>query len=174
MMTFPGQHDGEQVLHIVHRHWFNLAAHFFVVFLLLFISFGSILIFSILFPEAVSGKRAVLISFMENSFLLFIWLYSFLLWIDYYFDVWIITNERIINIEQKGLFVRHISEVDFARIQDISTSITGIVATLLNFGDLSIQTASENERVTFRQVGDPNHLKDAIMRLARRDQLTSS
>jgi hypothetical protein len=44
---------------------------------------------------------------------------------------------------------------------------------MLNFGDLLLQTAAENERITFRQVPDPNHLKDEIMRLAKRDQLAS-
>jgi membrane protein YdbS with pleckstrin-like domain len=173
MITFPGKRENEQVLHVVHRHWFNLFAHFFIVFLLFAITFGGLLLFTLLFPDTVSGEKIRIVAFLENSFLLFLWLYIFLLWIDYYFDVWIITSERIINIEQKGLFVRHTSEVDFSRIQDISTSVTGFIATILNFGDLSLQTASENERVTFRQVADPNHLKDEIMRLARRDQLAS-
>ncbi len=170
MTSFPGQHENEDVVRVVHRHWFNLAAHFFILIVLFLLTFGSIALFTALFPAITTGA-ATLIAFIENSFLLFLWLYTFLLWIDYYFDVWIITTERVINIEQKGLFVRNISEIDFSRIQDISTRVTGFVATMLNFGDLYIQTASENERVTFRQVPDPNQLKDEIMRLTRRNQL---
>ena len=173
MITFPGKRDSEQVLHVVHRHWFNLAAHFFILLVLFLITFGGIFFFTLLFPELVAGEKIRLVAFLENSFLLFLWLYGFLLWIDYYFDVWIITSERIINIEQRGLFVRHISEVDFSRIQDITTEVSGFVATILNFGDLLLQTAAETERITFRQVADPNHLKDEIMRLAKRDQLAS-
>ncbi len=174
MSTFPGQRADEQVIHVVHRHWFNLLAHFFIIFVLFIVTFGSLLFFTLLFPDAVSGEKVLFINFLENSILLFLWLYIFLLWIDYYFDVWIITNERILNIEQKGLFVRHISEIEFIRIQDISTEVTGLMATVLNFGDLYIQTASENERVTFRQVADPNQLKDEIMRLTKRGQLNSN
>lgn len=171
MTSFPGQHEGEEVIRIVHRHWFNLVAHFFILLVLFCVTFGSIILFTLLFPEVAQGN-SVTLAFIENSFLLFLWLYAFLLWIDYYFDVWIITSERVINIEQKGLFVRHISEIDFSRIQDISTHVTGFISTMLNFGDLYIQTASENERVTFRQVPDPNQLKDEIMRLTRRDKLS--
>lgn len=171
MINFPGKRDSEQVLHVVHRHWLNLLSHFFILIVLFVVIFGGISSFLLLFPEAAdaSGKKVLL--FIQNSFFLFIWLYGFMLWIDYYFDVWIITSERLLNIEQRGLFVRHISEVQYSRIQDISTSVTGVLATLLNFGDLYIQTASENERVTFRQVGDPTHLKDEIMRLSKREQL---
>lgn len=174
MTSFPGQRPDEQVLHIVHRHWFNLLAHFFIIFVLFVVTFGSLTFLTLLFPEIVAGDKIIFMSFLENSILLFLWLYIFLLWIDYYFDVWIITNERILNIEQKGLFVRHISEIEFSRIQDISTEVTGLMATILNFGDLYIQTASENERVTFRQVADPNQLKDEIMRLTKRGQLSSN
>lgn len=171
MLTFPGQKDSEKVLHVVHRHWFNLLSHFFLLIITFIVVFGGISFFLILFPEAAdAGGKKVLI-FIQNSFFLFIWLYGFMLWIDYYFDVWIITDERILNIEQKGLFIRNISEVHYSRIQDISTSVTGLIPTILNFGDLLLQTASEMERINFRQVSDPNGLKDEIMRLAKRDQL---
>jgi len=150
MITFPGKRDSEQVLHVVHRHWFNLAAHFFILLILFLITFGGIFFFTFLFPELVAGEKIRLVAFLENSFLLFLWLYGFLLWIVYYFDVWIITSERIINIEQRGLFVRHINEVGFSRIQDITTEVSGFVATILNFGDLLFQTVAEIERITFR------------------------
>ncbi len=171
MLTFPGQKENEQVLHVVHRHWFNLLSHFFLLFVIFIVIFGCISFFLILFPEATDAGGKKVLVFVQNSFFLFMWLYCFMLWIDYYYDVWIITDERILNIEQKGLFIRTISEVHYSRIQDISTSVNGIIPTVLNFGDLLLQTASENERISFRQVGDPNGLKDEIMRLAKRDRL---
>ncbi len=171
MLTFPGQKDSEQVLRVVHRHWYNLLSHFLLLVTTFVVVFGGISLFLILFPEAADASGKKVLVFMQNTFFLFMWLYGFMLWIDYYFDVWIITDERILNIEQKGLFMRSISEVHYSRIQDISTSVTGIIPTVLNFGDLLLQTASETERISFRQVGDPNGLKDEIMRLAKRDQL---
>jgi uncharacterized membrane protein YdbT with pleckstrin-like domain len=105
--------------------------------------------------------------FIQNTLFLFLWLFGFLVWIDYYFDVWIITNERIVNIEQKGLFNRHISELRFSRVQDVTASVDGLVPTMLNFGDVYVQTASEEDHFIFRQVGDPFAVKDEVMRLAR-------
>jgi uncharacterized membrane protein YdbT with pleckstrin-like domain len=164
---FQGQHENELVLRIIHRHWFNIAIHLLMVFLLSFFLIGSVMSLPILFPEALTEENWPFFLFVQNTILLFIWLYSFLVWIDYYFDVWIITNERIVNIEQKGLFTRRISELRFSRIQDVTASVNGLVPTILNFGDVHVQTAAEEERFTFRQVGDPFAVKDAVMRLAR-------
>jgi len=164
---FQGQHENELVLRIIHRHWFNIAVHLLIVFLLSFFLIGSVMSLPILFPEALTEEDWPFFLFVQNTILLFIWLYSFLVWIDYYFDVWIITNERIVNIEQKGLFTRRISELRFSRIQDVTASVNGLVPTILNFGDVHVQTAAEEERFTFRQVGDPFAVKDTVMRLAR-------
>lgn len=142
--------------------------HLGLVLLISCILLGSLSFFSMLFPEALSAETWKFFLFAEHSLLLFMWLYSFLVWIDYYFDVWIITNERIVNIEQKGLFTRRISELRFSRIQDVTSSVNGLVPTVLNFGDVSVQTASEEDHFLFRQVGDPFAVKDEVMRLARK------
>lgn len=164
---FQGQHENETVLRIIHRHWFNIVIHLGMVLLLSFFLMGSIAFLPTLFPEALTEENWPFFLFVQNTLLLFIWLYSFLVWIDYYFDVWIITNERIVNIEQKGLFTRRISELRFSRIQDVTSSVNGLIPTILNFGDVYVQTAAEEERFTFRQVGDPFAVKDHVMTLSR-------
>jgi len=164
---FQGQRENEEVLRIIHRHWFNI--------FLQYIGIGCaallvIIIFSVL-PKVISlppdALPSIFSSFLLNTFLLFIWLYVFLIWVDYYFDVWIITNERIVNIEQKGLFNREVSELRFSRIQDVTSVVDGFVPTILNFGDVYVQTAAEEERFVFRQIPDPYTIKDMVMRLSR-------
>lgn len=164
---FQGQHDGEQVQEVIHRHWFNILTHFIAIFLLTFALLGSLIFVSLLFPE-LGEKQGRFFLFIENTFFIFLWLYSFLIWIDYYFDVWIITDERIVNIEQKGLFVRHVSELKFNRVQDVTTVVNGLIPTVLNYGDVFVQTAAEEERFVFRQVPDPYRVKDRIMQLSQR------
>ncbi len=164
---FQGQHENEQILMVIHRHWFNILVHLGSIVILSVVLLGSISFLPTLFPEAATGQNLFFFSFAQNTLLLFLWLFGFLVWIDYYFDVWIITNERIVNIEQKGLFTRHISELRFSRIQDVTSSVSGLVPTMLNFGDVYVQTAAEEERFVFRQVADPFAVKDEVMRLSR-------
>lgn len=167
---FRGQRENEVVLSVIHRHWFDIATHFILIVL-----FASLILGSLFILPAFSSGTGLLddptfFLFLQNTFLLFLWMYSFLVWIDYYFDVWIVTNERVINIEQKGLFVRSVSELKFSRIQDVTSEVRGMIPTILNFGDVKVQTASEEDFFLFRQVPDPYHVKDIIMERLRTER----
>ncbi len=165
---FQGQHENESVLRVIHRHWFTIVVRLSLILLISCFLLGSLSVFPSLFPEALGKESWRFFLFAEHSILLFVWLYVFLIWIDYYFDVWIITSERIVNIEQRGLFTRRISELRFSRIQDVTSSVNGLIPTILNFGDVLVQTAAEEERFVFQEVGDPFAVKDVIMQLARK------
>ena len=167
---FQGQRESETIMAVIHRHWFDIVTHFILVILftgLIIASFFALPFFS---PTGGILTNQSFVLFLQNTFLLFLWMYSFLIWIDYYFDVWIITNERVINIEQKGLFVRTVSELKFSRIQDVTSEVRGMLPTILNFGDVKVQTASEEDFFLFRQVPDPYHVKDVIMERLRTER----
>lgn len=119
-----------------------------------------------LFPGIIGSQNAPIFFFLENSFLLFLWVTLFLIWIDVSFDVWIITEERIVNIEQKGLFTRRVSELRFHTIQDVTSEVNGVLPSILNYGDVLVQTAGENPRFIFRNIPNPIEVKDRIMQLA--------
>jgi len=89
---------------------------------------------------------------LSSAYYLFIVLFTFTNFVDYYLDVWIVTNMRIINIEQKGLFSRVISEKDLDIMQDVTSDVSGFLSTLLEYGDVFIQTAAETERFIFKEV----------------------
>ncbi len=162
---FQGQRENEELLRIIHRHWFNIFLQYVGVGCTALIL---IIIFSVLPQIATTDALPpAFLAFLLNTFLLFLWLYSFLIWVDYYFDVWIITSERIVNIEQKGLFNREVSELQFSRIQDVTSVVDGFIPTILNFGDVYVQTAAEEERFVFRQIPDPYTIKDMVMQLSR-------
>lgn len=88
--------------------------------------------------------------------------------IDLYLDVWVITNKRILNIEQFGLFSRTEAEHQLSVIQDVTTEVHGIFATMLNYGDVQIQTASESQGVIFRQIPEPYFAKKIISDMIER------
>jgi hypothetical protein len=93
-----------------------------------------------------------LFTLLISGFYLFVILFAFANFVDYYLDVWIVTNMRIINIEQKGLFSRETSEKELDKMQDITTDVEGFWATVLNYGDIHIQTAATETRFVFKQI----------------------
>jgi hypothetical protein len=162
---FEGQKNGEKILKVIHRHWFNVLSHFLVIFLMIGLLLASYFITIIFFDEFTQQNFINLAAFIRNLFFVFLWFLFFVIWIDYYFDVWVVTNERVVNIEQKGLFTRVVSELELEKIQDVTTDVRGIIPTFLNYGHLLIQTAGEKERFIFRNIPDPYAVKDLIMKL---------
>lgn len=103
--------------------------------------------------------------------------FSFFIWCDTFLDFWTITNKRIISREQKGLFNRVTSELELYRVQDVSVEQKGVLATILNFGHLHIQSAAEQNRFEFKNVGEPVKISRLIQRLdsdAKKQQFNQS
>ena len=100
-----------------------------------------------------------------SLYYLSLWLKLFIILTDYYLDVSIITSERIIDISQISLFHREVSEFPLKRIQDISVKVAGPLATLLDFGDVIIRTASERQMFIFEKIPKPYRVKDLILKL---------
>jgi hypothetical protein len=90
---------------------------------------------------------------------------AFAIWTHYYLDLWIVTDRRIILIDQIRFFNRNVSIFRLERLQDIKFSVKGIVATLLNFGTVKAQTASSFES-NFKTNGlpDPRGLQAIIQK----------
>jgi hypothetical protein len=164
---FQGQKMGEKILLVLHRHWLDIVTQLFLALGMVFLLILSFIFLPILFPELNTQSDRSFFLLIESFIAMLIWIIFFIIWIDYYFDVWIITNKRVVNIEQKGLFVRHVSELEIENIQDITTEVKGVIPTFLNFGDVFIQTAAEKERFQFHNVPDPYKVKDLVMNLQK-------
>jgi len=169
-INFPGQHDNEQVVLFLRRHWFI----FFMRLLLVIIAIiGLVLIyvfFNIFGGDFSQSSYYNLLLFAESLGTLFIWNLFFILWIDFYLDAWIVTNERIINISQKGFFNRDISELKLTKIQDVTSEIVGVIPTVLGYGNIYVQTAAEVERFSFYQIPNPNEVKNTIVQLQEKER----
>ena len=61
-------------------------------------------------------------------------------WIAWYYSIFIVTDQRLIQISQKGLFNRSVVDIGLAKIQSTNYEVRGIQATLLGFGTIVIQT----------------------------------
>jgi len=69
------------------------------------------------------------------------------------------------KVEQLGLFHRIVSELELERIQDITSFVNGPIQTLFNFGDLEIQTASEENKIEPKAIPHPVTVRRKIMEL---------
>jgi hypothetical protein len=61
-------------------------------------------------------------------------------WISWYFSVFIVTDQRLIQITQKGLFSRSVVDMGLGQIQMVNYEVAGLQETLLGFGTITMQT----------------------------------
>ena len=130
-MIFDGQREGEEVQFVFRRHF--LTAKSGVIFLILMIMIGVGL--TLLWPNNMMIFEVFLALILVG---VLGFLYSYMLW---YFSIYIVTNQRIRQISQRGLFKKSVVDLGLDKIQSISYGVSGIRAGLMGYGTIVIQTA---------------------------------
>lgn len=90
---------------------------------------------------------------------------NFLRW---FFNIYIVTNERIVDIDFIQLLYRQFSEARLSKIQDLSYKTSGLLAALVNYGDVAIQTAGELPNFEFVAVPQPEKVVQTISELMQK------
>jgi membrane protein YdbS with pleckstrin-like domain len=88
-------------------------------------------------------------------------------WYEYTNDICLITNMRIISIDQKGYFKRQIAEAELDKIQEAEYSTKGPLQTMFNFGDIKLQTASSSSHLVLQNVPRPYEVQQEITKRIR-------
>ncbi len=129
---FADQFDDETVLYVFHRH--PVVMRFGLVFGMLGPLIGVIpaaikpdLGFGFFFGGLAAGCVLGLLIFAPS-------------WISWHFSVFILTDQRFIQISQKGLFHRSIADIGLHQIQSVNSEVNGLQETLLGFGTIKMQT----------------------------------
>ncbi len=147
---FQGQNRNEKIVLLLRRHPLVLIMNTLLLFIgIIFASVFYILLPLIASTFAEEPWRSLWDLFAVMT-MMFIWIAFFIVFIDYYLDVWIVTTERIVDIEQKGLFRREVAGLTLTKIQDVSMTQTGIIPTFFNYGDVTIQTAGSVPHFIFK------------------------
>lgn len=156
--------QGERELLEVRKHWFAFVSRIFILPIFAVVPFIIYFIISSFAPIQISWNGSLNILLVGAFFvwLLALWITFFVIWTDYYLDVLIVSDQRIINVNQKGLFDRDVATCRMENVQDITTETAGLIPTLLKFGDVRIQTAGEKEEFVIKNAANPEEAKRVI------------
>lgn len=92
-------------------------------------------------------------------------------WISWHFSVFIVTSQRFLQIKQKGLFTRSVSDLSLQQIQSVNYEIAGIQETLLGFGTIMMRTYVGD--ITIHDVHHPAKIQKKIVGILRGLGITS-
>ncbi len=167
------QKSYEKIEHTLRRHPLTFVPIILLFLLMLAAPFGAYFLIYQMFPELLTKDSLLypVAVLMGSMYCLVTYIFFYVRFIDYYLDVWIITNDRLLDIEQHGLFNRGVTELDLYRIQDVTANITGVMGTLFHYGDVVVTTASANTTIVFRNVPNPNYVREELIRLSDQDRL---
>jgi len=166
-LHLPGQHKDEEVKIVFRRSIFFLIMPYILNLILLII----LLVLAAILPNNITILQDPFIvsifDFIITLIIIFILYTAFLTWTHYYLDAYIVTNQRVLTIDQIDFFNRKVSEADIGNVQDIEVVVKGFFSNTLNFGDVRIQTAGADQRILFfDNIPYPYKAKDIILKFA--------
>jgi uncharacterized membrane protein YdbT with pleckstrin-like domain len=153
----------EKLIATFRKHWLVIFLEFIIF---VFITATPIIFLWLGISSLETGLSPAFSALSQTLCLVWIiimWIAFFVFYTDYYLDIWILTDQRVIDIEQKGLFSRHVSSLNISNIQDITTKQVGFIPTIFNYGEVHIQTAGVEREFIIHHVHDPKSIRDRIM-----------
>lgn len=161
-MGFDGEDQDENIILLLRRHLItNLDWVLISVFLFLIPNL-TLLFFNFLGIRTPAFLSIRLISVLNIFWYLFTLGYIFENFLNWFFNIYIVTNKRIIDMDFYGLLHRSISEAPLSNIEDVTHNISGAAQIIFNYGDVIIQTAGEKREFDFTSVPNPNRVQDII------------
>jgi hypothetical protein len=135
---FDDQFDDEEVLYLFRKHPIMMRMGLIWSSVALLVGPVVILVLTYLRPNDPPSMTMFFLS-LAGSFVLsgLVFLPS---WIEWHFSVYIVTDQRLIQIKQKGLFHRSVVDMGLRQIQMVNYEISGMQETLLGFGTIMMQT----------------------------------
>lgn len=148
-VAFDTQHSEEEVILMLRQHPITQVGWVLTAIGLSFVPFlVAQLPFIPLLPE-----KYVLAGLIGWYALVFTFIFeSFLMW---FFNVYIITDERVIDVDFASLVYKNISAAKLENIEDITAVTGGALQSIFNYGTVKIQTAGANTEFEFEAVPQP-------------------
>ena len=165
--------DGERIMLHCRRHW-----AFLVVQLAKHVLIGLVPIVLILLIAGktfgLDGRGGQVVGLLCLGWFLLWSFKGYLTWYKYHNDVWVVTDQRVIDSTKFNWFHHRMASADLSDVQDISINKSGLFGTAFNYGNLLLQTAGERENFVLSGIPRPTEVlalidktRDAAKRAVR-------
>lgn len=157
---FETQHDDEEIALMVRAH--PITQIFWIVntlFLALLIILLNFILNQFLTPSQLT--------FFNCFSLVIIFSYVWFNFLGWFFNVGIVTNQRIIDIDFSGIIYKEVTETTLEKVEDVTAKSGGFLASLFNFGNIFIQTAGTEVNIEFIDVPKPAEVTKIINQMTK-------
>lgn len=159
--AFPGQHQDERILLVFNQH--PLVMRKQLIYGLFAILLATL---PLAFPQIWMYPRladwGIKIALFTPIPVFAVWFYA---WVGWYYSVYIVTTERIVEIKQSGFFNRRVNEWQLEWVQNINYHIRGFQAVIFGYGDLTAQTITGD--LVMPTIHKPTEIHEKLLRIVR-------
>jgi len=164
-VKFETQDFEEEILLIIRAHWITNVPRFLLA---LIIFFAPVVLRS--FPLLNSFPVRFQIIFVVIWYLILL-MFVFEKFLSWFFNLTIITDERIVDVDFVNLTTKKVSDAELDKIQDVSFTNTGVFGTIFNYGDVRVQTAAETAEFIFEKVPHPGDVAKILQHLRTEEKV---
>lgn len=165
VFTFDSREDKEEIILVLRRHWFTNLSWMATTIILALIP----LFIPIFSPFDFLSDS--FIRLLEIFWYLITFAFAFEQFLSWYFNVFILTEERVVDIDFFNLLYKKVSEAKIDMIQDVTASQIGVPQTLFNFGKVLIQTASEVNQIELNNIPNPNLVLKVLQQMRTEEEI---
>ncbi len=127
-----------------------------------FILLVALVFLNFFFPNFLTFSQIVFANFFAAAFIFaYVW-FNFLSW---YFNVGVVTNKRIVDIDFHAVIYKEISEALLSKVEDVTDKSAGFFASVFNYGTVYVQTAGSEVNIEFENVPKPADVVKIINQL---------
>lgn len=170
IFTFESQTEDEKVILVLRAHGVTNIPWIFITIILTLAPL--VLVLSRVLEPLIESFKLPSQGLFGVTLLwyLFVFAYAFQNFLSWYFNIYLVTNERVVDMDFFQLLYRKISGAELRRIEDVSSSMGGVSQVIFNYGDIRIQTAGAEEQFLFERVPKPAFVQKTIEDLAEKDK----
>lgn len=164
VFTFEERDDGEEIILVLRRHWFTNVGWILITIAMVIAPFffQSVPLLDYFPPNY---------RFVAHIFwYLLTFAYAFEQFLSWYFNVCIITDERVVDVDFYNILVKKFTDTKISMIQDVTSKVVGVEQTLFNFGTVMIQTASEIPEIIFEKIPNPEKVIKVLQQLRQEEE----
>lgn len=155
MLNLQNLKPEEEILAVIKRHWivYVMIWVFFLVGLII-----TIILFSVLNFTPISILINVVFWMFFSTFL-------YIEWLNHELDMYVVSNNRVIWINQISFLNRAVSECNLWQVQEVNSKTSWLFANIFNYWTLTIQTAWNATTLTMDFAPDPMQTARKILNI---------
>lgn len=165
-ISFQNQKSGEEIILFLRSHpVINLSWIITAIILTLLppIAFSFMSLFNLNFLQLPRAGSFTFIFVLLYYSLIFS--YVFISFMHWFYNVFIVTTERVVDIDYSDIVVHNIAATNLSYIQDVNYTQSGFIPTFFNYGNLFVQTAGTEMNFEAYSIPKPTKAINVILEL---------